>query len=329
MKPGKGVETYWLKQFSIKDFCNWLTHDGRYDLARRNIRLRLSNYAGTETYWTLSRVLRCETDLYKYIEAHASQLASIEVGCLYPSGDTGGQHDAIRNLKQFGVFLCELRLDVDLNDYAPYRSCGCGQEKTCCEQCFDLFLTRSAIPVLRSAIAWWGLTQVELFFSGRRGIHMWIRDERCMRWTAGQRKVFYELIKHPPENMLRHWYTTVYKPILSSGVLTRTPGTDELMLKHYLAHGGQAQPIAGDTFQGRWLFIENHLLPAQAELWAWSFLHKLLGPKLDKNVTTDMHHLIKSPWSIHADTGNLVASLELDAPELRRIHYTHVRGTAE
>lgn len=83
-----------------------------------------------------------------------------------------------------------LALDVDLNDYGHFRSlvCSCGDQKRACADCWNFFMTRSVIPVVQKCLRdTWGFEDIAYVFSGRRGLHVHVRDLRATRMNSQQR----------------------------------------------------------------------------------------------------------------------------------------------
>jgi DNA primase small subunit len=298
---------YWTQEtgFPLDAFYDAFTQGGRLPLARRNIRFRiLRTIGGSETYYTAARVFHDKGDLQRFLAEHADCMVSIEMGAVYP---VAGHMTQINiNLKSFGVYAKELVLDIDLNDYGALRTCACGSEKKSCPMCIELFLLKTAIPALKSAIEARGWTNASFNFSGGRGIHVWIYEEAVLTWDRTKRAAFLEYLARPPEKLLREWCATIYEPVWEEYFLVPNRWSDALEADYMVPCFG-ARPPTGDTLRAKWMQLQRE---PGFELGAQRFLHKLLGPRLDKEVTLDVHHLCKSPFSIHARTKYVATFIE-------------------
>lgn len=79
----------------------------------------------------------------------------------------------------------EFVIDIDLSDYDAIRSCCSG--KKMCERCWRFMV--SAYKVLRPALMEdFGFKHILWVFSGRRGIHAWVCDERARLMENYSRK---------------------------------------------------------------------------------------------------------------------------------------------
>lgn len=108
-------------------------------------------------------------EFYKAILDHLP--IKIDIGGLYEF-----QHIPFQNGKELVYFQRELVFDVDANDYNTTRKCGC--DNTVCNQCW--ILMEAAIKVIQSNLELdFGYENIQFFYSGRRGIHCWVRDARA------------------------------------------------------------------------------------------------------------------------------------------------------
>jgi hypothetical protein len=173
----------------------------------------------------------------------------------------------------------ELIFDIDLNDYGDVRApvCACGELKQCCDACWDVFIVRAAVPALKFILEdWCGFKELMYTFSGRRGVHIQVQDERAMHLTYEERNRIFldELLRNfgNSQELRTHLLEVIYRPVfmkhfapkLAAAAAAAEPVTDKLILDH---------------------------LHVRVDLGFW---------------TTDFAHNVKCPWTIHQVTGNVL-----------------------
>lgn len=106
------------------------------------------------------------------------------------------KNDRKHQLTYWGKELC---LDID---HEPMIEWGCTHPpKTLCEKCWAVLYVR-AMRMHENLVHFFGARERQLhcktFFSGRRGIHMWVMDDDIVRMTRDERINLMYYMKHAP-----------------------------------------------------------------------------------------------------------------------------------
>jgi len=181
-------------------------------------------------------------------------------------------------------------IDIDLNDSFPRENvCAC-KGKEVCDICWSIWIT-PARKVLT-----WILTEIFKFecvfdcFSGRRGIHFWILDQRVQAWTNDQRHAFAArlvALGKPDETRDPAIVDTLY------GFLEPTFDA------HFWDNPNFKYIKERDKYDSEY---ERHRYKVRE-------CFKLLYPEIDTPVITHRNHLVKLPLSPHDETGLLAMPL--------------------
>lgn len=230
------------------------------------------------------------------------------------------------NAAQFKALEKELVFDIDLTDYDEIRSCCRG--KGICEKCWKFVCV--AVKVIDTALEVdFGLQNRLWVYSGRRGVHCWVSDQKARKMNANTRKAllsYLEVIKGGAEQRR--------KVILSGDVLHPHINRSLKIAEGYFRSIIEEQnAITEDAFiqllpleDFRNYVIQNASRQSQTELWDFlddsmreskrrnalkgfqkncreEIILQYTYPRIDINVSLQVNHLLKSPFCVHPATG--------------------------
>lgn len=269
------------------------------------------------------RYLSCSTpqDLLKMVSG--KEVGKLNVGGMY-------KQDPNNRYKEREPMVVERRefvIDIDLDDYG-----GIGKDDlAACDRNWPLVAVglEAVRQVLKEGF---GFEHMLPVYSGRRGGHLWVCDERACQMNDEARgavtnflsppegkgkKWWVELVKHPnwmhiSENLMVPFFRTVgVRDIKDRGL-----GLFELSFqrKAFLEniHESIAKRIEADVCAAATPEKALDLIEMQCkgrEPWKWEkYQHaiwELVGPRIDANVSKHANHTLKAPYSVHPKTGRV------------------------
>ncbi|KAJ3354537.1 hypothetical protein HDU91_005763 [Kappamyces sp. JEL0680] len=283
----QALKLYYAKMFPFKEFYNWLSYGNvpKYYFANREFSFTLPSDA--------------------YIRFQSFQNDQ-------PKDKKTVQASAFVPLER------ELVFDIDMTDYDDIRTCCSGAD--ICNTCWS-FMT-VAIKVLHQALTDdFGFKHLLWVYSGRRGVHCWVCDDRARALSAESRKAivgYLELLKGG-ENSGRksrdHW-TKLLGVIPDEGVgrerLTHSypQRTGPRLVLESLSAGSQEVGDAADKAapeQGTDSAVTQK--PGLDSI-ARDIVFQYSYPRLDSHVSIGLNHLLKSPFCVHPKTGRVCIPID-------------------
>ena len=248
--------------------------------------------------------------------------------------DIGAEYNVEPALRWMGVdtegYQRELCFDIDVTDYSDVRACGCGSEqhgnRMICRRCWG-FIGAAAAALDYLLRATFGYQHLVWVFSGRRGIHCWVLDARTLSLsTAARRQIVDHFRSLRAGNLLLSSnapacavYTNILLPRFEALLAA---GTLEFAQEKALLRLGQCLlPIAGsplsklllsttaETGPSRWDRCKKLLGTAHPEM-LMRIVFSFVFPRLDEAVTASPEHLLRAPFSVHQETGNVCVVLQ-------------------
>lgn len=88
-----------------------------------------------------------------------------------------------------------LVFDVDISDYAhvPRNACNC-EAKQVCNTCWVQIMRPEMVKARDFLCSFIGFKEVMFVFSGRKGFHVWVTDDRVWSWNLNARLNYAERI---------------------------------------------------------------------------------------------------------------------------------------
>lgn len=346
------LQRYYATLFPVDFVLAFLAHtvDGAgnepWSLSAREITLTLPKIQRDDTF--KSRFNSASTpEEWRSLFVRNETLLQIDVGGVFYTSPAKANELRRETLLAEVVDRRELTFDIDLTDYDEFRRRCCadsdasggggsrGTGKKCCRRCWPLAVAAATFleALLRDAL---GVRQLVWFYSGRRGLHCWVCDERCARLPTASRGALVEFIAGervrvrngaPPlacvaraaERLSAQFALFARDQALFTDRLQFDACVADLCMPPFLADRWRASPHAtldalrgicalqsasGEPSVKKWHETRRHL---DTEV-----LLRYMYPRLDRAVTADRSHLIKMPFSLHPVTGNVCMPLPLD-----------------
>jgi len=247
--------------FEWDKISDFITCGNTYGLAHFEFAFEVANASGT-TYMIRKKHFESEYELANYYSSLHRVLA-VHVG----------------GMRRDDEILGPLRFDVDVTDWADCCSCNCSQNKTVCAHCW-CFANLAMYCLHETLRKDFGFKDITTFYSGRRGFHMYIRDEQVYAMTGEERCHIRDMLKYDPAS-----------PTLLACMHRCLPTMRTFFAQHIKPHH---EPMAqiDET-------VDRQLLSV-----CW--------PRVDPNPLTQPAHLLRCPYTKHGATGRLVHPIEAD-----------------
>lgn len=251
----------------VADFVLELaTLGGRFDISNREIALRLDGnipYIRNVIYESKEQLVQMIRDKLPL---------SIEFGSIGPAYRKRTEeckvvrkHEKDMCGKGLSSNIGELLIDVDMcSSYNRVGVCACPDTHTVCQSCWFAFLEPAQAVIHWILTRQWGFSKFAFVYSGRRGMHCWILDERAIMWTTTQRRAFMEQVLACKTTLNQELFEEVLKPMMR----------DREPVKRRF--------VAGSDYK--------------------KFCYDELFPRLDRVVTEDPRHLHKLPLCLNPNS---------------------------
>lgn len=319
---------FYSRLFPYRYFFQWLNHSNSpsTSFTHREIAFTLSN----DAYLRYQSFPNAEAFRKEVLRLNPSRF---EIGPVYTSNPRDRK---IVKKSQFKAVRKELVFDIDLTDYDDIRKCC--QDKKICTKCWQ-FIT-VAIKIMDKALREdFGFKHILWVYSGRRGAHAWVCDERAqlmddlkrravasyLQLHAKGKKTIFRRPLHPHiERSL-----DILKRRFASNILEdQNPWESEADCESLL----EAIPdkVLAKALRDIW---SDHSVRTSKQKWkdidqvaqkgvSKSLDSKLLKeakqdiilnsmyPRLDIEVSKHLNHLLKSPFCVHPATGRICVPID-------------------
>ncbi|ORZ22608.1 hypothetical protein BCR42DRAFT_459147 [Absidia repens] len=300
-----GINT--SKNFTHREFSFTLTND---------IYLRYNSFADMDA-------------LKKEIER--LQPIKIDIGAVY---SVRPKDKKTVNEKAFRPLEKELVFDIDMTDYDEIRTCCSGGD--ICHDCWE-FMTIS-IKVIDACLRDdFGFEHLLWVYSGRRGVHCWVSDERARKLDNDSRKSivnYLEVVKGGAEvaRKVRLPHTlhpslerslAIIKPYFIPLVLERQGVLDTReqwkKMLNIISDEGIRNELdelwsndSSRSSRDRWEDLKSTVndTAKNYDTTVRDILFQYLYPRLDDKVSININHLLKSPFCVHPKTHRVCVPID-------------------
>ncbi|KAG8464887.1 hypothetical protein KFE25_010255 [Diacronema lutheri] len=313
------LRTYYKTVFPAELMCRWLGYGTSTAASAQQRLLRRREFSFTTGDDVYIRYLS-----YNDAKAFRKDLVDklpykIDIGAAFSAPPS--------EKKKFTVFQPvqrELIFDIDLTDY-DFLQVDASKVETC-DACWPIMAVavKTMDRMLRHDF---GFEHLLWVYSGRRGIHCWVCDERARNLTNEGRSAIADYmsltlkdgrmaVRVPLHPTLASIHREVLLPFFERTVLSN----EGMGLLESEAGWGVVLGMLGDDALAASLSDEYARRASGAERWealkralernklsrlALELEFTLSYPRLDVNVSKGMNHLLKSPWCAHPKTGRV------------------------
>ncbi|KAI9370137.1 hypothetical protein BJX61DRAFT_516443 [Aspergillus egyptiacus] len=328
---------FYQRLFPFRYLFQWLNHGivPSPDFGNREFALTLQNdaYLRYQSYAT--------ADLFRK-DILTKNPPRFEIGPVYNRNPRDRKTLGSGQLKPLAK---ELVFDIDISDYDDSRTCC--TKANICAKCWT-FMTM-AIKVVDTALRQdFGFQHILWVYSGRRGVHGWVCDQRARYLPDDRRRAiagYLDLVRggtqsgkrvnlkrplHPHMSrsleILKPYFAqttlvdqdTFASPEQAQRLLSLLPdkGLNESLRKKW-----ESAPDRSST--NKWADIDalaktgksSTLNPTALRDAKQDILLEYTYPRLDSEVSKKMNHLLKSPFVIHPGTGRVCVPIDIRTVE--------------
>ncbi|KAI9486878.1 MAG: DNA primase small subunit [Benjaminiella poitrasii] len=321
--------------FPYKQYFNWLNYD---TTPTKSFTHREFSFTLPSDIYIRFQSFSDGEELRKEIER--LQPAKIDIGAIYavkPKNRKTVSESAFKPVEK------ELVFDIDMTDYDEIRTCCSGGDV--CLLCWE-FMT-IAIKIIDKALREdFAFKHILWVYSGRRGVHCWVCDERARKLDNDARKAivnYLDIIKggaqmprkvrlfaplHPSlkrsyqvvedhfESLVLRKMGILDKPETWRKLLEIIPDAD---VKQKLDEAWKSQ--TSKTPKEKWNMLVSSIEKAdkkkrfRRENLPRDIMFQYCYPRLDIKVSTNINHLLKSPFCVHPKTLKVCVPIRVEECE--------------
>ena len=287
---------HWSKIFPFKAVFNTLAPAAGVGSGLR----REFRFTDANNRWTKARYFDTHDDLCAAVLTE--QPTAVHIGPLRnPTADAKWDAEP---------FQPTLVFDIDINDYATFRPC-CGSTGAACSICWPIasFAQRAVAAFIETC----GLGTPVPFFSGSKGVHIWVVGGRTAE-VAGEakRRALIDFFHLPAAGRDAPAGASGGDAVMRDVTEFKIPSKQALCAFDFVqaALGDEAARGALARYICEPMKLREEFMTHAAVHGRDSAIVQVLWPKLDDDVTALPSHMIKAPWNIHQKTSRVCVWLK-------------------
>ncbi|KAJ8659505.1 hypothetical protein O0I10_004870 [Lichtheimia ornata] len=327
------LRLFYQRFFPYKQYFHWLNYGT--DTSQ--------NFTHREFSFTLPSDIYIRYNSFQDIDVMKKEIerlqpVKIDIGAVY---SVKPKDKKTVNEKAFIPKEKELVFDIDMTDYDEIRTCCSGGD--ICHKCWE-FMT-IAIKVIDASLRQdFGFKHIMWVYSGRRGVHCWVSDERARRLNNESRKAivgFLEVIKGGAESARKVKLPATLHPSLGRSLDILKPYFGSLLLEeqgildkpeswekvlNILPDAGIREELntawsedpsrsGEDKWQdllGLLTAMDKKKKRSEGSQVARDIVFQYSYPRLDDKVSVQINHLLKSPFCVHPKTQRVCVPIKVE-----------------